>query len=209
MHHVLRSAPVVMPTGTVTLLFTDIVGSTRLWEQDATDTAELVARHDAVVRGAIDAHGGVVFATLGDGFAAAFRRASDAVAAVILAQRTLVGGEGVALLVPVRMGLHTGEAVEVDADYRGPASTAQHASWPPVTVARSWWRRRPPGGCVQHHHRVRPVSHQPPGSAPEPAPRQSAGLAERPNRYRRSPMARSIWSGTISCGHTNNFPLQS
>jgi class 3 adenylate cyclase len=146
MHHVLRSAPVVMPTGTVTLLFTDIVGSTRLWEQDATDTAELVARHDAVVRGAIDAHGGVVFATLGDGFAAAFRQASDAVAAVILAQRTLVGGEDGALLVPVRMGLHTGEAIEVDADYRGPAvnraariMVAGHGGQILVPTATTWW----------------------------------------------------------------------
>ena len=60
------------PTGTVTFLFTDIEGSTRLWEERPVEMRGALAEHDAIVRGAIDAHGGYVFSTGGDGFAVAF-----------------------------------------------------------------------------------------------------------------------------------------
>ena len=60
------------PTGTVTFLFTDIEGSTRLWEERSVEMRGALAEHDAIVRGAIDAHGGYVFSTGGDGFAVAF-----------------------------------------------------------------------------------------------------------------------------------------
>ena len=69
------------PAGTVTFLFTDIEGSTRLWQEAPDAMASALARHDAIVRGAIEAHHGQVFATGGDGFAAVFERASDAAAA--------------------------------------------------------------------------------------------------------------------------------
>ncbi len=106
-----------IPTGTVTFLFTDIEGSTRLWEERAAEMRGALAEHDAIVRGAIDAHGGYVFSTGGDGFGAAFQRAADAAAAAERAQAGLAGHR----LIRVRMGLHTGEVQERDGDYFGPA----------------------------------------------------------------------------------------
>jgi len=70
-----------LPTGTVTLLFTDIEGSTRLWEAHATAMRAALARHDALLRHCIGDHAGHVFKTVGDAFCAAFHTAADAVAA--------------------------------------------------------------------------------------------------------------------------------
>ena len=111
----------VLPSGTVTFLFTDVEGSTKLWEQFGEVMGVALALHDELLRGAIDAHGGVVFATGGDGVAAAFGRAGDAVAAAVDAQHALQSAawpDGVGLR--VRMGAHTGEAEERDGDYFGP-----------------------------------------------------------------------------------------
>ena len=66
-----------IPSGTVTFLFTDIEGSTRLWESAPEAMRQALERHDTLLRLAIEAHGGYVFATGGDGFAVAF--ASDIV----------------------------------------------------------------------------------------------------------------------------------
>jgi predicted ATPase/class 3 adenylate cyclase len=74
---------------TVTFLFTDIEGSTRLWEADSEAMRAAVARHDTVLRTAIEAHEGHVFKTVGDGFYAAFSTAPAAVAAAVTAQRDL------------------------------------------------------------------------------------------------------------------------
>ena len=63
------------PSGTVTFLFTDIEGSTQLWDAYPDVMEAALARHDAIVRHAIGAHGGTVFSTGGDGVAAAFPRA--------------------------------------------------------------------------------------------------------------------------------------
>jgi predicted ATPase/class 3 adenylate cyclase len=112
----------VTPSGVVTFLFTDVEGSTRLWAEhtDAMDRA--VARHDELLRAAIDAHAGYVFATGGDGFAAAFTTPSDGVAAAIDAQRALQAEawEGLPTPLRVRMGLHVGESHERGGDYFGP-----------------------------------------------------------------------------------------
>ena len=109
------------PAGTVTFLFTDIEGSTRLWQEAPDAMAAALARHDAVVRGAIEAHHGQVFATGGDGFAAVFERASDAVAAANEAQAGLAAEPwSPNAEIRARMGIHTGEAVERDGDYFGP-----------------------------------------------------------------------------------------
>ena len=113
---------VARPAGTVTFLFTDIEGSTGLWERQAEAMSAALARHDAIVQQAVDAHGGVIFATGGDGFAVAFPKAGDAIAAAGEAQRELQSEDwpdGVGAL-SVRMGLHTGEADERDGDYFGP-----------------------------------------------------------------------------------------
>jgi predicted ATPase/class 3 adenylate cyclase len=103
-------------------LFTDIEGSTRLWESapDAMRTA--LAHHEVIVRGAIEAHGGYVFATGGDGFAAAVARPTDAIAAAEAAQARL-GAEACPdrAVLRVRMGLHTGVAEEREGNYFGPA----------------------------------------------------------------------------------------
>jgi predicted ATPase/class 3 adenylate cyclase len=110
------------PSGTVTFLFTDVEGSTRLWESAPSVMGAAMARHDELVRAEIEAHGGHVFSTGGDGFAVAFARAGDAIAAAVSAQRAL-GGESwpAGAAIGVRMGLHTGEAEERDGDYFGSA----------------------------------------------------------------------------------------
>jgi predicted ATPase/class 3 adenylate cyclase len=105
-----------VPTGTVTFLFTDMEGSTRRWEDDPDAMPDVLARHDAIVRQAVDQRDGYVFATGGDGFAVAFARPADAVAAAAAAQLELSAEQ----LPPVRMGVHTGEAHERGGDYFGP-----------------------------------------------------------------------------------------
>jgi class 3 adenylate cyclase len=79
----------VLPTGTVTFLFTDIEGSTRLWERDAEAMKSALARHDEIVRSAIEGREGHVFKTLGDAFCCAFSSAPEALGAAISAQRAL------------------------------------------------------------------------------------------------------------------------
>lgn len=113
-----------LPSGTVTFLFTDIEGSTALWERDREAMASALARHNAILSTAIEAHGGHVFKTVGDAFCAAFARAFDAVEAAVAAQRKLLEEDwsqlGEAGPLRVRMGVHTGEANERGGDYFGP-----------------------------------------------------------------------------------------
>jgi predicted ATPase/class 3 adenylate cyclase len=105
------------PSGTVTFLFTDIEGSTRRWDAQPDAMRRALARHDAILRDAIERHGGHVFKTVGDAFHAAFGRPEDALSAAVDAQRVLAAeGWGGA----VRIALHTGTADERDGDYFGP-----------------------------------------------------------------------------------------
>ncbi len=109
-----------LPTGTVTFLFTDIEGSTRLWEQYADAMERALARHNAIVAHAVGAHGGHVFKTGGDAFCCAFASATDAVAAALTAQQSLhaeAWDDDPELR--VRMALHTGAAQEREEDYFG------------------------------------------------------------------------------------------
>jgi predicted ATPase len=109
----------------VTFLFTDVEGSTRLWVSDEAAMSRSLVVHDELVRGAIESHGGFVFSTGGDGFAAVFSRASDAVAAAQAVQAALANGSWPGPSLRVRVGLHLGEADERSGDYFGPAvSTA-------------------------------------------------------------------------------------
>src|SRR5712692_1841522 len=78
-----------LPTGTVTFLFTDVEGSTRLWEQHPQEMSVALARHDALLRDAIQAHRGHVFKTVGDAFCAVFGTAPRALAAAAAAQTSL------------------------------------------------------------------------------------------------------------------------
>jgi len=99
-----------LPAGTVTFLFTDLEGSTRLWEEHPDAMPAALVRHDEIVRHAIEAHDGVVVSEMGDGMAAAFASPMGAVTASVEAQLALHGeawGEVGALR--ARMGLHAGE----------------------------------------------------------------------------------------------------
>ncbi len=109
------------PSGTVTLLFTDIEGSTQHWEERPEGMARALRRHDELLRSAIEHHNGHVFKTMGDQFCAAFSRASDAVAAAADAQRALAREDWSSVgTLTVRVALHSGESDERDGDYFGP-----------------------------------------------------------------------------------------
>ena len=111
-----------VPSGTVTFLFTDIEGSTRLWQQDEAAMRAALERHDAILRTAIEGQGGHVFSTGGDGFGVAFARAGDAVAVAVEAQAALAAEKWpTATPLRVRMALHTGETAEREGDYFGTA----------------------------------------------------------------------------------------
>jgi predicted ATPase/class 3 adenylate cyclase len=113
--------PAMQPTGTVTFLFTDIEGSTTLWQRHSTAMETALARHDAMLRTAITANGGHVFKTVGDAFCAAFAAAPDALAAAIAAQHALAAEPWPETgPLHVRMALHTGAAQLRDGDYFGP-----------------------------------------------------------------------------------------
>jgi len=111
-----------LPTGTVTFLFSDLEGSTRLWEEQPEAMRAALARHDEILRNAVESHSGHVVKTTGDGLHAAFATAHDAVLAGVDAQRGLAT-EKWALPAPllVRMGIHTGEADLRGGDYYGTA----------------------------------------------------------------------------------------
>jgi predicted ATPase/class 3 adenylate cyclase len=109
------------PTGTVTFLFTDIEGSTKMWEQDSSSMQVALARHDEILRRVTEEHGGYVFKTVGDAFCCAFSTATDALETALETQQELFAKEwGVEGGVRVRMALHTGAAEERDGDYFGP-----------------------------------------------------------------------------------------
>ena len=109
-----------LPSGTVTFLFTDIEGSTRLWEAHSEAMRDALARHDDLLHEAIEAAGGHVVKTTGDGCMAAFSTADAGVSAAIAAQRTLGAAPwGETGVLRVRMGLHTGVASLRDGDYFG------------------------------------------------------------------------------------------
>src|SRR6188474_303837 len=108
------------PTGTVTFLYTDIEGSTRLWEERPAAMRAAADRHFALLRDAIGSGGGHVFRTQGDGLCAAFATAPPALGAALSAQLALhrepwPNGDAVR----VRMALHTGAAEVQDGDYVG------------------------------------------------------------------------------------------
>src|SRR5262245_5399169 len=109
-----------LPSGTVTFLFTDIEGSTGLWERNPDDMAVALARHDALLRKAIDRNAGTVFSTGGDAFCAAFHTAANGLAAARDAQLALARENWPApARIKVRMALHTGAAEVRDNDYFG------------------------------------------------------------------------------------------
>src|SRR5258705_9630506 len=100
-----------VPSGVLTFLFTDIEGSTRRWEADAAAMRVALEAHNQALRAAVGAHDGTVFNYTGDGMCAVFASPRSAVDAAIAAQ--------LALELPVRMGIATGEAELRGDDYFG------------------------------------------------------------------------------------------
>ena len=110
-----------LPTGTLAFLFTDIEGSTKLWEAHPEAMRAALARHDALMRAAIVRANGYVFKTVGDAFCAAFAQPQDALAAALALQQALHDEPWPAATpLRVRMALHAGEAQWRDGDYFGP-----------------------------------------------------------------------------------------
>jgi class 3 adenylate cyclase len=103
------------PSGTVTFLLTDLEGSTRMWEQQPVAMKTAMVRHDEILEKSFAAHNGYVFSRMGDGMAAAFSTAGDAVAAALNANQALTEENWrTATPLMARIGLHTAEAVIVD-----------------------------------------------------------------------------------------------
>ena len=113
-----------LPSGTVTFLFTDIEGSTQLWEKYPEAMHVVLASHDSILRAAIKSNHGYIIKTTGDGVYAVFRTVIEGVNAAIAAQRefqTSTFFMNSEVLLRVRMGLHTGEAELRAGDYYGQA----------------------------------------------------------------------------------------
>src|SRR4249919_672369 len=108
-------------TGTLAFLFTDIAGSTRLWERQPAAMADALARHDSILNDAIGSAAGTVVKTTGDGMMAVFATAADAVDAAVGAQRALTNASwGETGPLRVRMGINAGDAERRGDDYFGP-----------------------------------------------------------------------------------------
>ena len=144
-----------LPSGTVTFLFTDIEGSTRLFQQHPEAMQAALARHNSLLQDTIGAHHGHVFHALGDGFCTVFEHADDAFTAALTAQRALHGESwGEVGAVRVRMGLHTGSAEARNGDYVSSLTLARaqrggRRSWGQMllsSAAADRVRDRLPGG---------------------------------------------------------------
>ncbi len=111
----------VLPTGVVTFLFTDIEGSSRLWERAPDEMRESLVAHDRLCRDAVERHNGVVFKTVGDAVYSAFQRPSDALEAALDAQHAIRNYTWPAAIgaIHVRMAIHTGDCIARDGDYFG------------------------------------------------------------------------------------------
>ncbi len=106
------------PTGTVTFLFTDIEGSTALWESYPTHMPGVVERHDQILRSAMEEHGGYVFKMVGDAICAAFAYPRQALKAALSAQRALFAEQWPrSISLRVRTALHTGAPEQERPDF--------------------------------------------------------------------------------------------
>jgi predicted ATPase/class 3 adenylate cyclase len=108
-----------LPSGTVTFLFTDIEGSTKLARKHPDIWEKLQDRHHAILQSAAEVHKGYVFKIVGDAFCVAFHTASAGLNAAADAQRKLQHEDWGETPIKVRMGLHTGSAELIGSDYRG------------------------------------------------------------------------------------------
>src|SRR5262245_12742621 len=155
---------VALPSGTVTFLFTDVEGSTRLMERYPEAYRHAISQHHAIVSRAVEENAGAVFETLGDAVYSAFWSPREAVTAALAAQQGFrdASWDEIGAL-RVRMGLHTGEVERVGAHYFGPPSSL-----------------RPAGQCGARRAGAALVGH---GRARA----RGAGRRRRPARPRRAP----------------------
>src|SRR5688572_9842566 len=118
-----------LPIGTITFLFTDIEGSTQLWEKHSEAMKSALAEHDSILKEAVETNHGHIIKSTGDGILAVFTTAINAIICAVGAQRALLanndalkkGETSPVWPLRVRMGLHTGEAELRGSDYYGQA----------------------------------------------------------------------------------------
>lgn len=112
---------VALPTGTVTFFFTDIEGSSSLWDADPVGMEQALALHNDIIEAALAEHSGHVIKTMGDGYMAVFADPSDSIRAAVAVQSGLSSAEWLDGGPPmVRIGIHTGLAEPIEGDYHGP-----------------------------------------------------------------------------------------
>ena len=106
-----------LPTGPLTFLFTDVEGSTKLWERNPEAMSKALSHHDELMRNTVEAHDGFVFKTMGDAYHVAFSKAAEAVEALLMPR--ILHSEEWEETGPLgdRMALHTGTAEEWNGDY--------------------------------------------------------------------------------------------
>ena len=112
-----------LPSGVVTFVFSDIEGSTRLWEDDPSGMERSLARHDEIVQAAVDASGGQIFKHTGDGFGAAFESVTSGLEAAARVSESLAAEPWSGPVLRSRIGIHSGEAEPRDGDYFGSTVT--------------------------------------------------------------------------------------
>ena len=126
------------PTGTVTFLFTDIEGSTKLLNRFGDRYHDILAEHNLILRGVFAQHDGYELTTEGDAFFVAFSRAADAIAAAVSGQKALAEHQWPEnILLSVRMGLHTGEPTSHRQQLHGVGRAPRRANqWEPPTAGK-------------------------------------------------------------------------
>ena len=144
----------MIPTGTVTFLFTDFEGSTRMWDAHRELMQEALNRHDAIMRSSIEFQGDDVFKTVGDAFCASFSSAPAALSAALAIRSALAAERWGEVPIRVRMGLHA---------YRLPLREARSSS--PLRCGSFWQiscrRERPcrTSGCKARWPRLPYIAH--------------------------------------------------
>jgi class 3 adenylate cyclase len=116
-------APMALPGGVVTFVFSDIEGSTKLWESDPDGMRISLSHHDEVVRSIVEAANGAVFKHTGDGFGAAFDSVTAGLEAAARVAAALANGDWEGPALTCRMAVHSGDAEPTDGDYFGTTVT--------------------------------------------------------------------------------------
>lgn len=149
-----------LPSGTVTFLFTDIEGSTKLAQECADQMPDLLERHHAILHKAIQSHQGYVFRIVGDSFSAAFHTVRDALNATLAAQRELRNESWSPVPVKVRMGIHTGVA-----DWKGKDHEPEYEGYATLAMTSRVMSAAHGGQILLSHNAYELAKDQPPTGA--------------------------------------------